>query len=516
MDAAAGSGTTPTPDPIGPPWWRRLLRPAAMLAVAGVLLWGLGRVLGTFDHDQVIAGLRAVPIAAIAGAVALLALQHALFIVREALAVRFAGVDDLALWRVAIASLIARSLSSLGLATITGYALRLRIYEAWGLSPRTVTTLSLYNEATYYVGIAVSIAAVFLVADPPPLSGLHVTLPSHALIGGVAAAVVALYVVVSLRRDQPLQLRSFTLPVVRGPLLAGQLVLPIVDIFVGSAIVWIVLPDAAGLSLTQTTAACLLAGVVGSISQVPGGLGVFETVVLQFVPPAAHPATLAALLVRRVIVMLLPIGLGALLLVGFEAGRRPAPALPTWRLELAATATAVVTFAAGVLLMVAASVPEAGSPLRALGPVAHTLVFAVGVGTLLIARGLHLRHDGAWRMAVALFAARAALAVISGPDVTALVLALGTIVLLIASRRACTGPEATRDDDAAWFAAFAIAIAGVGWLSLIADPDELGRAAAARAAGAITAIAVITAAAIDRRRRAAARERGPGSSREHD
>jgi phosphatidylglycerol lysyltransferase len=487
-------------EPTPPPGLRRFLKPAITIVMFAVMIGGLRRLLGTFDQDAIVAAYERTPWSAMLAAVALLVVQHGFYAVRELLAVDFAGKRELARGRVVLASLVSRSLSTLGIATITGFALRMRLYGSWGLSGEDVTRLSLYNESMYYIGLAVNCAAVFLLVDIPPLVALDVVIPAPRLIGAAAAALALAYVVVSLRREQPFRIRSFSLPVVRGTQLAAQIALPLVDLVVSVALVWMLLPSSAGLTFGETAAACFLGGIIGSLSQVPGGLGVFETVVLQFVPASAHPEVLAALLIRRVIVMLVPIAVGTIVLVAYELLRRGPVPEESWPRETAATAMAMTAFAAGVLLMVAASLRLQG-PLAGLGHAAHAIVFAIGFATLVVARGLHLRRERSWWLAMGLFSGRAILALVAGPDVPALVLALVLVGLLVASRRAFVQHPGPRDDDTSWYAAFVIAIAGVTFVALVADPAEVTRAAAVRGAGVITALAVSGAIVVDHARR---------------
>ena len=454
-----------------------------------IMIAGLRRLLGTFELDAIVAAYERTPWAAMLAACGLLVVQHGFYVVRELIAVAFAGRSELARGRVALASLVSRSLSTLGLATITGFALRMRLYSSWGLERDDVARLSLYNEATYYVGLLASGAAVFLLVDIPPLVTLDVVIPAPRAIGAAAAALVIAYLLLSLRREHALRIRSFVLPVVRGGPLLAQIALPLVDLVVSAALVWMLLPESAGLDLGETAAACFLGSVLGSLSQVPGGLGVFEAVVLQFVPPAVHAEVLAALLIRRVIVSLVPVAVGTVALVGYEVLRRGPVPEASWPRETAATAMAVTTFAAGVVLMVAASLRVPG-PLAALGSMAHAVVFTIGFATLIVARGLHLGRARSWWMATGLFAARALISWVGGPDTTALALSLAMVALLLASKRAFHRTPGPRDDDTAWFAAFVIAMAGVTWISLVADPDDVSRAAAVRGAGVVTALAL--------------------------
>jgi len=482
---------------------RRLFKPVLTIAMFAIMILGVRRLLGSFELAEVTAGMAEMPVGSILVAIGVLATQHALYVVRETLAVGFAGHDDLGTRKIAVASLVARSLSTLGLATITGFALRLRLYEAWGLEKRDVATLTLYNEVTYYVGLTVTLGAAFLIADVPTMVAAGLTLPSPTVIGVVATGLAAAYVVLSLRRTEPWRFRSYQVPAVRGRLLAGQVVLPLVDAALGAVIVWVCLPASAGLDLPETIAVCQLAGIAGSISQVPGGLGVFETVLLQFVPTSVHATALAALLVRRVIVNLVPLAAGTLVLVGFEVTTRPGAAVPLgWRRQTMATALAVTAFASGVLLLVAASLGLEG-PFGALGVAGQWLLFADGFGTLLVARGLHLRSVQSWRAAVGLFALRAVVAVLAGPSWFSLGLAAAMVGLLAAGHRAFPERDLRRDDDTAWAVAFTITIAGVAWLALVTDPmpERVSRVAIARGAGIITAFALVAAVAVERWRR---------------
>jgi phosphatidylglycerol lysyltransferase len=488
------------PDAPVLPLWRRAIKPVVTVAVATLMVFGIQRLLGTFDADQVIAGFGAVPVAAIAIAIALLFVQQGLYVVEEVMAARFAGQRQLGVGQIAIASLVSRSLSTLGLGTVTGLALRLRIYGWWGLSGRDVATLTIYKESTYVIGLIATAAMVFTFADVPDLAATGQVLPAPHLIGIAASIAIAAYVIASLVRREPLQVRSFQVPIVRGRLLIAQLVLPVVQAGIGGAIVWVCLPDAAGLSLLETIVACFVASLAGSISQVPGGLGVFETVVLEFAPTAAHPGVLAGLLVRRVVVNLLPIAVGTVLLVGAELVRHPTRRTTVWS-STAASAVAVTVFAAGILLVISASVGVLRGPLAAIAPVEHGMVFALGFATLLVARGLHLRHVHAWRDAIILVALRLGIALLSGPELPAVVGTVALLGLLAASRHAFLDHTPPHEDPMAWWAAVAVGVLGIGFVALVADRDSMSRAVSFRVAGAIIAAAWLAGAGVQRARR---------------
>ena len=85
------------------------------------------------------------------------------------------------------------------------------------------------------------------------------------------------------------------------------------------AVLYVLLPVHAGLNFFIFFGSYLLAQIAGIISNVPGGLGVFETVLILLIsPPIASDQFLGALLVYRVVYYFLPLLVGVGLLAFYE------------------------------------------------------------------------------------------------------------------------------------------------------------------------------------------------------
>ncbi len=507
-DAAMGE---PAADP--PFRWQRLIRPVVTVAIFAALAWGLRAMLASFDYDDVIAGFAAVRGARIALAAALVAVVHALYVARERLAMDFAGERRLATRRVAVASLISRSLSTLGLATITGFALRVRLYEQFGVDKAAVTRATIYNEATFYVGVVASLALAFTLGGLPPMVGTSVRLPPLAWVGPIALAILLVYLGYGVVRQQPLRIRSFTLPPLGLLQLAAQVVLPLIDTLIAAAITRALVPDAAGLAYGELLAIGVVASIAGSLSQVPGGLGVYETTILAFVPTAAHPPTLAALLVRRALVQLLPIAVGTLLLVAVAVTTKLRHNPNRVALDFARDAMAIATFAASVLSLIAAAVPRDNGLTALLGVPAQAVVFASGLATLVAARGLQQGRRRAWWVCVVLFALRAASALISG-HLPSLIIAGAITLLLVIAVQVFPHPGPLFDGERTWWTAWLVALIGIAWVA-DAHPDSLTTEVRARTTGMIVAVALILGGLVaralpERRRRKQRKARGTG------
>ena len=104
----------------------------------------------------------------------------------------------------------------------------------------------------------------------------------------------------------------------------------ILDWFVAGCILYVLLPDLPALTLMRVLGVFLLGQLAGLASQIPGGLGVFESVVVVLLSPVM-PASqvIGSLLVYRGMYYILPLLIAALLL-GSQELTTTKEALPKW------------------------------------------------------------------------------------------------------------------------------------------------------------------------------------------
>jgi phosphatidylglycerol lysyltransferase len=133
--------------------------------------------------------------------------------------------------------------------------------------------------------------------------------------------VAAAYLVAGLRRRQALSVAGWRLELPSPGICLGQLACGCLDWVLAAAALYVVLPPEAGFGFAGFLGIYFLAQVAGLFSQVPGGLGVFETTVLLLAPGLPAPALLASLLIFRASYYLLPLAVAALLLAFHELRR---------------------------------------------------------------------------------------------------------------------------------------------------------------------------------------------------
>src|ERR1700731_5373127 len=151
----------------------------------------------------------------------------------------------------------------------------------------------------------------------------------------------------------------------------ARMVLSVVELSLVAAVLYSCLPHASAVGYLHVLAVYVLAFVAGLISHVPGGLGVFDAVVLVGLS-ARLPADqiLAGLLAFRVVYHLIPL-IGAGILFGaveaLAARQRFAQTLETisiWAGAVGPTVLAGCTFTGGVVLLFSNASPVSNARLR--------------------------------------------------------------------------------------------------------------------------------------------------------
>src|SRR5215510_168321 len=115
------------------------------------------------------------------------------------------------------------------------------------------------------------------------------------------------YVVAAALRTRPLHIRGFQLPLPSGRLATLQLLLSSMDWALAGGVLYVLLPQGTA-PFTVVLSAFLAAQTLGLAAHVPGGVGVFEGVIVLLLRPYITSMQLApALVAYRVIYYLAPL-----------------------------------------------------------------------------------------------------------------------------------------------------------------------------------------------------------------
>ena len=422
---------------------------AAVLAIIGIV--AVHHMLAAVHGAEIRSAFAALRPAQILAAMACTAASYFVLTGYDVLALRLIGRP--LPWRTAaFASFVSYSIANnFGLALLTGSSARYRIYSAAGLSAGDIGRVVATTAMTFWAGfIVMAGAALVLHHGDLAVSGLAFSAVAQRLTGVSILAVAAVLVVASGRRGRTLRLGRWHLPLPNARQAVALIAVAAIDLVAASAALWVLLPNPQALPFPALFLGYVLAIVVALVSHVPGGIGVFEAVMLVAVPDVARPGLVAALIAYRAIYYLLPLLVAAMLVAVREGLRWRQPVGRAFDVAqsvaggVAPLVLSALTFAGGLVLLVSGALPGDADRLRLLRhfvplpfvEATHIAASLAGTVLLLLAPALFKRLDGAFVLTRALLVAGALFSLAKGVDYEEALLLLTIAALLQWTRRA--------------------------------------------------------------------------------
>ena len=463
--------------------WRRWLLPLLVLGAFALVLFVLDRELQAYHLRDVLDALHAVPTSALWSAVGITALSYWSLTIYDVLALRYVR-KPLPYPHVATTSFIAYAFAhNFSLAALTGAAVRYRLYAPLGLTAVDVARMAAFTSVTAGLGISV-LGSVALLAAPETTGAALRLHPGWALVLGAAIlALVLAYVVWSSISRSPVELGSWKVEPPGRRLVFLQLLIGVADLALSAAALWVLLPAAGSPGFVSFCGVYAAAILLSLISHVPGGLGVFESVVLLGIPAGDRPAMLAALVAYRGIYYLMPLLFGALLFAGNEVaaqGRHIVRALALVQ-QVAPQLIGILVFMCGIVLLVSGATPGIDSRIDALEdalPLAlletsHLAGSIIGLALLVLARSLFQRVNAAYHLTLGLLIAGIVASLLKGLDFEeALILAIVLLMLWLARAQFYRSAGLwTERFSPGWMANVFIVIGAATWIGFLANRE---------------------------------------------
>ncbi|PYR52442.1 MAG: bifunctional lysylphosphatidylglycerol flippase/synthetase MprF [Acidobacteria bacterium] len=419
------------------------------LFTAALLL--LRRELSAASWHELTSGVLATPTWRLGLSVLLTAVSYAVLTGYDFLAFAYIG-RSLPWTQVVLASSLAYAVANnLGVATLSGGTVRYRFYSRWGVSAAELSRIVFSYSVTFWLGwlllggFSLATSRLSGLAGPAGLAG-----PVESLrvpLGLLLAMISIAYVAAAFVRRAPFRFRSVELAWPSPRIAVLQLVVSSVDWVLASAVLYVLLP-ASGLTLLGFTGAFLGAQLLGLVSHVPGGVGVFEGAMVFLLKGfLGSEQVLPALLVYRAVYYLIPLTIALVVLVADELHQRRAQAARVQAVlgrlteELMPRVLAALTFLSGAILLFSGAIPAAEARLslleRALPlgviEASHFLGSVVGAALLLLSQGLARRLDAAYLLTAVATTLGIVTALLKGVDYET---AVGLTLLLLLLWRA--------------------------------------------------------------------------------
>jgi uncharacterized membrane protein YbhN (UPF0104 family) len=288
------------------------------LVVLGLALWGLKMISGQVTLEEVLADIHDTPTHLLVLAALSAAASYVVLVGYDWLATRHLG------YRLSWNTLAAASFASftmshtLGLTVVTGGTVRYRIYTRVGVKPVDIAMIILLCGWTFWLGI-VAVAGVGLLISPDLSSPFKDIAPGVERWAGaiLMAGTIAYLALASFwRREFRLWNYRFTIPDGRETML--QIIIGAVDLAFAGGALFLLLPEVGRPDFLTFLTIYAVAMVTGALAHAPGGLGVFELVIVGLMPDADKAGVLAALVLFRLIYTYIPFLLGLIVIAVTE------------------------------------------------------------------------------------------------------------------------------------------------------------------------------------------------------
>jgi len=460
---------------------RKTLGSSLSVILFAAAIWLLHGEIKAHHLGDILNAVESIPTAKMWAAIGLTILSYSVMTCYDALALRYVR-QTLAYHKIVLVSFIGYAFSNnIGLSMIAGASVRYRLYSAWGLSALEIAQMVVFCALTMWLGFLTLSGVTFLMEPMAIPSALHLPIKSLRLIGAILLAMVSGYGFLTVIKRTPMRFREWEIRLPPVRLLFFQLLIAVVDWMLSGLVLFVILSPGAAISYPGFLCVYLLAQLAGLVSQVPGGLGVFETVIMLMLS-SRLPADqiFGALLGYRALYYWLPL-VSAAVLLGLQEILRKRKLMGAfirfferWVSPIVPQVLAFAAFIGGAILLFSGATPAIEQRvdfLKRLVPLpllelSHFIGSVAGMGLLLLGRGLQRRLDAAYHLTVGLLIAGILASMIKGLDYEEAIALLLILIAIWPTRRHFYRKSSliSQRFNSGWIAAILIVLGSSVWL----------------------------------------------------
>jgi hypothetical protein len=208
--------------------------------------------------------------------------------------------------------------NTVGFTAFSGTAIRYHYYGLAGVSNLKIAELIIFTHLTFWLGL-LSIGGVVALLDPVTLPKV-IKLPFDSIhpIGYIFLALIIIYFIVSVTVKHSFKWGEEEMTFPSPQISMGTILVATLDWGLAAGVLYLLLPISQDMSYIGFFGIYIVALTAGLISTVPGGLGVFETVILYLRPESVTASNmLGGLIAYRLVYFFIPL-IVALILIGFQ------------------------------------------------------------------------------------------------------------------------------------------------------------------------------------------------------
>jgi len=222
-------------------------------------------------------------------------------------------------WKWMLAGMLGFAISNnAGTAVVSGGAIRFRLYTRWRIKAADIVKMLVFSGFTYFLGaVSIMVAGYFMVPRDIFSASVGASIGISGMFLFCTAALGAYLAMTLLFQGKKVHIGDVDFRIPKFGMAIAQMVTGMLDSILAGLVLYFCLMHFVDIPFTTFIGVFVIAQVTGVFSQVPGGIGVFESIIMLAMPNVGNPAALfGSLLAYRIIYYLLPlIGAGSLFVI---------------------------------------------------------------------------------------------------------------------------------------------------------------------------------------------------------
>lgn len=462
---------------------RKTLGPAVSVVILCVALWFLHHEFSSLQPGAILRQIWSTPFPELLAAVGFAVCSYAVLTGYDAAALHYVG-RQLAYRRTAITAFMAFAVGhNVGFAALSGGSIRYRMYSSIGLSATEIARIIVFVSATFGLGASLLLGIALWLMSASETSILSLSPMLLHLTGLLLIAIPLIYLVGVVLRHTPVVIGGWKFSLPRPAIGLLQIGLSVLDLTFAAATLYVLLAPDLPFGFFPFLGIYLIALAAGLISNVPGGIGVFEAVLLVALPELDRSVLAGVVIVYRLIYYVAPLSLAMILLVGLELRehrhllKSSTEKAGEWISAISPQLVAVAVFLGGVVLLISGSTPAVESRLNFIAEgmplpileLSHLTGSVLGVCLLILARGLHRQLRSAYYAAFGVLGSGILISMLKGFDYEEALILCGILAILWACRSEFyrRGSLASQRFTPSWIVSIVLVLCVVLWIGFV-------------------------------------------------
>ena len=295
------------------------LTPFISFILFGIAIYGVNHQITDYGWSSLRADLAAIPSQTLEAMFFMSAFGYITLSVCEWIAIKYTK-EKLGYRLILLGSFLSNAIShNVGASPITGGAIRYRFYSEWGLTNGAIAKITLFGTLSYFLSAftLLVIAYLFHSGSIPVESAIAQNTINLLLIVGIIF--VFGWIAISFLNKNQFNFGRFSISPPTPTLALQQIAAGTIDLSIAAMVLYIPLLNFMDISFSEFLIYYVVAQLFGLISQVPGGIGVFESS-FMFLAGSRFPPEqlLSALIIYRIMYYIVPLIFAGVLIAGYE------------------------------------------------------------------------------------------------------------------------------------------------------------------------------------------------------